>query len=67
MVDNRLKYEDGTEALAHCCSYCGRTFLNRTDDINFEKYEDLWFIDIKDGQKVEFCIHCKREMELKGE
>ena len=46
------------EYTPHCCSLCGKTFLNYKDDIKYSDNEDQWWpIDLATGN-IEICSTC---------
>lgn len=43
----------------HCCSLCGKTFLNYLDDKDYLDNEHSWWpIDLPNGNKLEVCSTC---------
>ena len=43
----------------HCCSLCGKTFVNYTDDAAYEINEESWkVIETNEGTKIEMCPMC---------
>ena len=44
----------------HCCSLCGKTFLNYKDDKNYSENERMWWlIDMPLGKRIEVCSSCE--------
>lgn len=43
----------------HCCSLCGKIFLNYTDDVEYEENEQEWFtLDTVSHKQLEICSAC---------
>lgn len=48
----------------HCCSLCGKTFLNYTDDKDYSEIErSWWLIELSNGNVIEVCASCLDAIE----